>query len=625
MRRRDVVKGGAAAAFGAAFLRFAPAGAQAEPGVDVSLDFTQIPGGGTQAGPFTGTVLDPDGVLWDLEGTATPNPSGPPGGGVLEFTDLTIVAGATLELDPATDTVLTLNGRTEVMGTLRSHPNPGVTHEIVVVCDEAAYGGGDAHMGTDPGVYVMGAGVLDLVGTQRTAWTRATGDIAQGATSFTVADATGWKPGDSLVIAPSVTRNYGGANWWQAYDYATVVSVVGSTVTVDTATTHPHPVRLGRGCEVINLSSNVAVRSDVGTRGHIMFMGTAAQHLADVTVDGLGSRGTSGEILGRYPLHFHRAGEGTRGSTLNRVVVANSDRRGFVPHESHGITFTGCASHSVRGAGYWWDDDDQTDDCLWHDCLASRTVPLQPSGWPGADDRGLRLPGFLLGEGEGCEALRCVDVGNHGETGAGFVWSATANLDPNHWLMEDCEAHNSRHAGILVWQNDPEVRPVDRFTAWSCVFGIDHGAYNNAYHYTDITVDDAGGVVKQHSQGPTVYSNVVGTNIDGTGVVMGPTNHIGDTPFTVDGLNIDGAPGVFVNGTKADEPNQNRGPDLATLRNINAAGEPVLFAPNLHPDALITLEHGGQVLELRPDTWPGDTSGMSWSAAWNCWVADVTT
>lgn len=616
---------GAAAATSAAVFGVRVPLAEAQPvGVDVTLDFTQLPGGGTQAGPFTGTVLDPDGILWDLEGTATPNPSGPPGGGVLEFTDLTIMAGATLELDPAVDTVLTLNGRTEVMGTLRSRPNPGVNHTIVVVCDEAAYGGGDVNMMTDPGVFVMGAGALDLVGTQRAAWTRATGDIAQGATSFTVADATGWKPGDSLVIAPSVTRSYAGANWWQAYDYATVASVAGSTVTVDTPATHPHPVRLARGCEVINLSSNMTVRSDPGTRGHVMFMGTAAQHLADVTVDGLGSRGSSGEILGRYPLHFHRVGEGSRGSTLTRVVVANSDRRGFVPHESHGVTFSGCATHSVRGAGFWWDENDQTDDCLWHDCLASRTIPFQPAPWPGADDRGLKLPGFLLGEGVGCEAVRCVDVGNHGETGAGFVWSSSANLNPNHWLMEDCETHNGRHAGIVVWQNDSEVRPIDRFTAWSCVFGIDHGAYNNAYHYTGVVADDVATVILQHSQGPTIYTNVVGTNVTSRGVQTTLTNKIGDTPFTVDGLTVDAPLGVYVNGTKADNPNTNLGPDFATLRDIAAAGEPVLFADNLHPDALITLEHAGQVFELRPETFIGDTSAMTWSALWNCWVLDIT-
>ncbi|MBS2013951.1 MAG: G8 domain-containing protein [Deltaproteobacteria bacterium] len=53
----------------------------------------------------------------------------------------------------------------------------------------------------------MGGGVIDLHGSApATAWSKLTGPVAAGATSFDVLEATGWKVGDEIVVASSTVE-----------------------------------------------------------------------------------------------------------------------------------------------------------------------------------------------------------------------------------------------------------------------------------------------------------------------------------------------------------------------------------------------------------------------------------
>src|SRR3990172_7438001 len=90
-----------------------------------------------------------------------------------------------------------------VRGTLRMRPaNDAFTHTIRFSgINENNYVGGETMepLATDVGLWVQMGGTADWYGATKTAWTRAAGMLAAGATQITLATApTGWKAGDTV-------------------------------------------------------------------------------------------------------------------------------------------------------------------------------------------------------------------------------------------------------------------------------------------------------------------------------------------------------------------------------------------------------------------------------------------
>src|SRR5690606_28501445 len=90
-----------------------------------------------------------------------------------------------LVFDPEASRTLRTTANITVDGALRMRPaNGDVVHRITFPdIDESAITGGHTHvpLATDVGIWTMGAGVLDVAGTAKTAWTRATGALRAGA------------------------------------------------------------------------------------------------------------------------------------------------------------------------------------------------------------------------------------------------------------------------------------------------------------------------------------------------------------------------------------------------------------------------------------------------------------
>ena len=196
------------------------------------------------------------------------------------------------------------------------------------------------------------------------------------------------------------------------------------------------------------------------------------------------SAAASEPVLGRYPLHFHHCGEGSRGTLVEGCVVRDSSRA-FVPHGSHGITLRDCVAFRIRDDAYWWDERHPTDDLLWEHCAAFdvRHDPVG-SGSPA---------GFLLGLGRGTTIRDCVAVGVHGGTGAaGFAWPAFASDRPdNQWVARDLVAHNCAGDGLYVWQDDNRPHRVDDVVGYrNGGSGLVHGAHRNGYRYAGVVLFD---------------------------------------------------------------------------------------------------------------------------------------
>lgn len=337
-----------------------------------------------------------------------------------------------------------------VRGTLRMRP--GARLRFVGVDESSFVGGGMDPLDSDVGLWVMDAGVLDIQGSARAGWNRTGTDPS-------------WRSGDEILVAP--VSGFGS-------DLAFSPFVPGS------------PVPQVRSCppaEVMNLTRDVVIEGTPTGRSHIFIHSTAPQVIKHCLIRNMGPTGK----LGRYPLHFHHCGDGSRGSVVEGVVVRDCGNHAFVPHASYGITFRDCVAYNVMRHAYWWDPPPRWDDpsnnshdIRYEHCLAAKIIPWIEAG--GGDK--FRLSGFFLGLGSGNACVDCaaVAVGGYADT-SGFQWPESGS---GRWLFEDCVAHNNANDGIFVWDNNGTGHVITRFTAYrNGDNGIQHGAYVNEYVYRD--------------------------------------------------------------------------------------------------------------------------------------------
>ena len=174
------------------------------------------------------------------------------------------------------------------------------------------------------------------------------------------------------------------------------------------------------------------------------------------------------------------ADDGTRGSLVDGVVVHDGGSHAFVPHTSHGITFSNTIAYNQVEGAYWWDEREITNDTRWEHRIVAM-VKSEPAF------RGFRHSGYILGRGEGNVVRDSVAVGVQGNIDvSGFTWPEGSNSEPNTWEFVDNVTHNNKVDGIFTWQNTSGPHVVGPFVAYhNGGYGIDHGAYQNVYRYQD--------------------------------------------------------------------------------------------------------------------------------------------
>ena len=407
----------------------------------------------------------------------------------------TVPPGAVWAFDPEVSTTVVVRANVVVEGKLEMRPaRPDVVHTLRFEgIDESRFVGGSVSvpLPSDVGLWVIGAGILDAQGSPKAGWNR-TGD-----------DST-WMTSDELVVAPNAPGDFGGVRPFTKGDEVPVQTGPGGVV---------------YGTEVANLTRNVAIEGTRDGRAHIMFLGCRRpQTLRYVAVSYMAPQQPTGGIyrlngatlpefegvLGRYGLHFHDCGDGSRGSLIEGVVIRKAGGRAFVPHSSHGMTFRDCLATDVRSSGFWWDDGAETDDILFDRC-AVLGVPNNPG------DTGLGLAGFSLGLGGNNVVRRSVVAGvlNNKVNSGGYHWPSSANKGRNVWTWEDNVAHNNKDGGIGVWQNDGNPHVVSGYVGYNNGIGISHGAYANNYTYRDSVTFGNGTELVQHALGGITFERMV--------------------------------------------------------------------------------------------------------------------
>ncbi len=382
-------------------------------------------------------------------------------------------------LDPDTSITLSSSGNIEVLGELVMRPASGdIDHAVIFEgVDIAAFeGGGMDPLPADVGLWVMGDGQLDIQGEEKVAW------------GYDYDPA--WA-GDEVVAAPNAPEDY------ENFEPVTAV---------------PAPNDLGYPTELLNLTRNVRIEGTPEGYTHVFIRSTRPQTIRYTALRYVAPEFGESDATGRYGIHIHMSGDGSRGSIIEGVVIRDAGNHAFVPHASHGITFRDTIAFNVLNEAYWWDeppepDGDDTDplnntnDLIWDRAVAAG-VDL---GTPG---NRFRLAGFYLGNGENLTMTNSVAVGVQGESGAdrsGFIWPESAEAV---WLFENNIAHNNAANGIFVWQNNSDRHDVGPFLAYyNAGAGVNHGAYENSYQYHDL-------ILRENGLG--VISHAFGTESEGT-------------------------------------------------------------------------------------------------------------
>ncbi len=93
-----------------------------------------------------------------------------------------------------------------------------------------------------------------------------------------------------------------------------------------------------------------------GFGGHTMIMASAGQITVDsVQFDRMGQTSR----LGRYPIHWHIAGDRS-GDILRGASITNSNNRGLTVHGTHNLLIEGVVLHDIHGHGFFMEDGVET-------------------------------------------------------------------------------------------------------------------------------------------------------------------------------------------------------------------------------------------------------------------------
>lgn len=187
-------------------------------------------------------------------------------------------------------------------------------------------------------------------------WLKLGSSAAKGASAVTLEEAvSGWRTGDRVIItATRLGRDIGQGTDRLQTEERTIAAIDGSRITLNEPLANEH---LGDGLfrgEVANLSRNVIVESAApdGIRGHTMYHQGSSGSISYAEFRHLGKK----DVLGRYALHFHLAGNSMRGSSVVGASIWDSHNRWLTIHGTNYLVVKDCVGYQSIGHGFFLED-----------------------------------------------------------------------------------------------------------------------------------------------------------------------------------------------------------------------------------------------------------------------------
>lgn len=506
---------------------------------------------------------------------------------------LYVKEGASLIFEADQSAVMTSTANIIVEGSWKMRPSSASVQHVLrfTGIDESKFiGGGMDVVKSDTGLWVMGAGQLDLEGSHRVPWVRSSGAIAEGATTIMLQDEVNWQTGDLICIAPSGSPANNSAIA-SGFEERTISSVNGKRVTISEALKHAHPqVDKRWTAEVMNLVRNVRIEGTPGGHTHLFIRSSAVQKILYTAFRYIGPRQNKGGsevtelVPGRYAMHFHHCKDGSRGSLVEGCVVRDAGNHCYVPHISHGITFSGNIAYNVLETAFWWDPGDPTHDVLYNGNVVARCDFLRGSLNMNAENAPtFSSSGFALNTGDGNVCINNVVIaGGQGDYADGGAYNWEAVINEGVWVFRNNMAHHCDN-GLRVWQNSTRNHVIEDFFAYYNGMGVFHGAYANSYTYNGGKLYGNPFIIKAASTNSNRV-RVEHIEVDGAGMIDNGVEVIhsplaGDKPVLLLGVSIKGC-------------------------RANALVDSA--APEVHSVDIVNCNIEGNIL-LHPDAAPGET------------------
>jgi hypothetical protein len=368
--------------------------------------------------------------------------------------------------------------------------------------DESRFvGSGMEVPNSDVGLEVLGDGQLILEGDKKTSWTNAIGSVKKGATSFQVADASGWSVGDVIVMVPTETPPYElnqnsgdyyiqGLDWNDAtnkpidpfgekFEELTITSISGNLISIAQALKYDHLEVIATNgarkwtAEVMNLTRSFVIEGTEKGRAHVFIRSNKPQYISYVENRFTGPRKPglkSGKVEGRYPWHLHHNMDASRGSLFLGVSTHHTGNHAYVFHKSFGITARDCIGYNTFNTPFWWDFQEDSRDIFYDHDIAARV------NYNGVENNS----GFYIGSSDNNRAENNVVVYAHNgdpHQQGGYVWFAN---DEGEWLFKNNLAH-SNMSGFFTWQNSNRRHFIENYDSYNNVLAGELGAYGNTY------------------------------------------------------------------------------------------------------------------------------------------------
>jgi hypothetical protein len=193
-------------------------------------------------------------------------------------------------------------------------------------------------------------------------WVKLGSDVKPGdATVVLAEEVSGWRPGDEVIVTGSQHNGHlqtfrAGKRGSQEAETEPrrIAAIEGTTIRLDRPLAKAHSGSGEFRSEVANLSRNVSIESadPDGVRGHTLYHRFSRGSVSYVRFAHLGKEG----VLGRYPLHFHLAGDTMRGTSVVGAAIVDSHNRWITVHGTRYLLVRDCVGYRSVGHGFFLED-----------------------------------------------------------------------------------------------------------------------------------------------------------------------------------------------------------------------------------------------------------------------------
>ncbi|MCX6181744.1 MAG: Ig-like domain-containing protein, partial [Bacteroidetes bacterium] len=221
----------------------------------------------------------------------------------------------------------------------------------------------------------MGGGILNIHGKIKKAWTMLNASVVVGGTSITLQDAVDWEIGDEFIV--TTTGREHDLDKKLSYTQTekrtiTAISADKKTITFSTPLNYAHFGQLqtftngtkswvlDERAEVGVLTHNIKIQGDASSEanqfgGQIMSMPGCKAYVSGVELFRMGQAG----LMGRYPFHWHMAGD-VSGQYIKNSAVHHSYQRAVTVHASQNATVESNVCYDIKGHGIFLEDGNET-------------------------------------------------------------------------------------------------------------------------------------------------------------------------------------------------------------------------------------------------------------------------